>query len=229
MTALRVQPHFRTMPSMRVLNESTRRAKAMSRAFHCFRGLLLSAAKLGSLRRVASKLASRARGSFTHARIWAGLMFTDRWNRTNTSFPMAGPSFRFIVVPPSPRPSPRSCSRPTGPGPGASSRGWSPAEPGRASSTPRPGGIGRRRHDPTSSSGTHGCSNPARSASAPSSTSSSSAEMRSSSRSTPRPRPGTCAQRAASPAQRTGHGASPRRGASRAPRGQGSFVRPRRP
>ena len=81
MTALRVHPCARTIPPMRALNESTRRAKASSRVVHAALGFALRAASAGSLRRVASKLASLARASRDHARIDAGLMLTEAWKR----------------------------------------------------------------------------------------------------------------------------------------------------
>lgn len=77
MTAFRVHPHRFTIPLMRALKDSTRRAKASSCAVHFAQGFAFRSASAGNLRRVASKLASRARGSFAHARIAAGLMFTD--------------------------------------------------------------------------------------------------------------------------------------------------------
>lgn len=79
--AFRVQPNFRTIPPMRALNETTRRANASSVRVHCPLGFALRAASTGSLRRVDSKLASFARGFFAHARISAGRMFTSWWNR----------------------------------------------------------------------------------------------------------------------------------------------------
>ncbi len=81
MTAFRVQPCRRTIPSIRALKESTRFAKEKSRAVHDERGFAFSFASAGNRRLVASKLASLARGSFAQARIAAGLMFTDALKR----------------------------------------------------------------------------------------------------------------------------------------------------
>jgi len=77
MTARRVQPCRATMPPMRALNDRTRLAKAQSASVHAPR-LPRRAASAGSLFLVASKDASRERGSTAHARTSAGLMLTLR-------------------------------------------------------------------------------------------------------------------------------------------------------
>lgn len=103
MTAFRVQPHFVTMPDMRALNEMTRFANFSSCAFHLLHDFALSAASAGSLRRVLSKLASRAIEFFDHARMADGLMFTDLLNFEH----------RLIVALPSRRAAPPWCCSPT--------------------------------------------------------------------------------------------------------------------